>query len=82
MEFHMAERWRRKRVIWTVLITVILTIVGVALAMNFATPEKKLNRKVEHKYAVSDPQFRREMSILLGPTILSGNRITDLENGD
>ncbi len=78
----MAERWRRKRVIWTVLITVILTIVGVALAMNFATPEKKLNRKVEHKYAVSDPQFRREMSVLLGPTILSGNRITDLENGD
>src|SRR6185369_9837241 len=51
-------------------------------AMNFATPEKKLERKIEHRYAVSDAQFRREMGVLLGPAILPGNTVTDLENGD
>ena len=78
----MATRWRSKPVIWIVVITAILTIIAVALAMNFATPQKQLNRKIEHKYAISDPQFRREMGVLLGPAILPGNRITDLENGD
>ena len=50
--------------------------------MNFKTPEKTLERKIEHRYAVSDPQFRREMGVLLGPGIVPGNTVTDLENGD
>jgi cardiolipin synthase A/B len=66
----------------TVIITVISTIVAVAIAMNFATPEKKLERKIEHKYAVSDPQFRREMGVMLGPGLVPGNTVKDLENGD
>ena len=68
--------------IWTVVITALATILVVVLAMNFATPEKKLERKIEHRYNVDDPQFRREMGVLLGPAILPGNRVTDLENGD
>ena len=67
---------------WTIVITVVVTVLAVALAMNFTTPEKKLERKIEHRYAVSDPQFRREMSVMLGPAILPGNRVTDLQNGD
>jgi cardiolipin synthase len=50
--------------------------------MNFATPEKKLEKPVSHRYAISDPEFRREMSVMLGPTILPGNRVTSLQNGD
>jgi cardiolipin synthase len=68
--------------IWTILITAALTVLAVVIAMNFATPQKKLERKVEHRYRVSDPQFQREMSVLLGPAILPGNRVEDLENGD
>lgn len=68
--------------VWTIVITIVLTILGVVLAMNFATPEKKLERKIEHKYAVSDPQFERELGVLLGPSILPGNTVKDLENGD
>jgi cardiolipin synthase len=68
--------------IWTIVVTVVVTILAVVLAMNFATPEKKLKRKVEHRYNVADPQFKREMGVLLGPAILSGNHVTDLENGD
>ena len=68
--------------IWTIVITAIATLLLVVIAMNFATPEKKLDRKIEHRYSVADPQFKREMGVLLGPAILPGNTITDLENGD
>ena len=67
---------------WTIAITALVTLLVVTLAMNFKTSEKTLERKIEHRYAVSDPQFRREMGVLLGPGILPGNRVTDLENGD
>jgi len=65
---------------WTI-VTVIVTVLAVVLAMNFATPEKKLERKIEHRYAAADLQFRREMAVMLGPGIVTGNRITDLQNG-
>jgi cardiolipin synthase A/B len=67
---------------WTILITAAVTVLGVVIAMNFMTPEKKLERKIEHRYAIEDPQFRREMSVLLGPTITEGNRVVALQNGD
>ncbi len=75
-------RWTRKRLIWTIIITAVLTVFAVVIAMNFVTPAKKLERKIEHRYSVSDPQFKREMGVLLGPAILPGNTVTDLENGD
>ena len=68
--------------ITTIVITAILTGLAVVLALNFATPEKQLERKIEHRYAVSDPQFRREMSVMLGPSIFPGNHVVDLQNGD
>ena len=68
--------------IWTIVITVLLTLLVAALAMNFARSEKKLERKITHKHAIADPQFKREMSVLLGPAVLSGNRIIDFQNGD
>jgi cardiolipin synthase A/B len=67
---------------WTIAVTVAITALCVVLAMNFATPEKKLEKPVSHRYAISDPEFRREMSVMLGPTILPGNRVTSLQNGD
>jgi len=68
--------------IWTIVFTAIVTVLLVVIAMNFATPEKQLEKKIEHRYAIADPQYRREMGVLLGPAILHGNRVTDLENGD
>ena len=67
---------------WTIAITALLTVLLVTLAANFKTSEKALERKIEHRYAVADPQFRREMGVLLGPGIIPGNQVTDLENGD
>ena len=67
---------------WTIVLTVAITVLAVVLAMNFSTPEKKIERKVEHRHAIADPQFRREMSVLLGPAILPGNQVTAYQNGD
>ena len=67
---------------WTLLLTIVATVVAVVLAMNFATPEKKLERHILHRYDIADPQYRREMSVLLGPAILPGNQVVDLQNGN
>lgn len=67
---------------WTIVLTAAITVLAVVLAMNFSTPEKKIERRIEHRHAIADPQFRREMSVLLGPAILPGNRVTAYQNGD
>ena len=43
--------------------------------------EKKLERKIEHRYGIRDPQFRLEMSVMLGPSITEGNAVLALQNG-
>ena len=68
--------------IWTIAITFVATVLLVVVAMNFATPEKKLDRKIEHRYGIADAQFRREMGVLMGPPIVGGNTVTALHNGD
>lgn len=67
--------------LWTVVATALITLLVVVLAMNFSTPERKLERKVEHRYGISSPQFQREMSVLLGPSITAGNQVQALQNG-
>ncbi|HUG23506.1 MAG TPA: cardiolipin synthase B, partial [Albitalea sp.] len=41
----------------------------------------KLETKPEHRYAIADPQFRRELTTMLGPCITPGNRVIPLQNG-
>jgi len=75
-------RWSRKRIVWTIIFTTLATVLVVVLALNFVAPEKRLERNIEHRHAIGDPQFRREMAVILGPAILPGNRVTALQNGD
>lgn len=63
-------------------ITVVSTSLILIFLQNFRTAEKAIQHKVEHCYPVSDPQFMREMSVLLGPAIVRGNHVTALQNGD
>lgn len=65
----------------TIAVTIVVTLVLASVAMNFITSEKKLERKIEHRYDVADAQFRREMSLMMGPAITPGNRIDALHNG-
>ena len=66
---------------WVIVITALVTLLLTVLGMNFMTPEKKLERKIEHRFPLADPQFRREMSVMMGPSIMAGNRVTALQNG-
>ncbi len=75
----MKKSYRKIRLI---VATALLSLLVFVLAMNFATPEKKLEYAPTHRHGVGDPQFQREMGVLLGPSIVDGNRIVDLQNGD
>ncbi len=66
---------------WVIVITVLVTAIVVVIGMNFATSEKHIERRVEHHYNLENPQFQREMSVMLGPGILPGNRVDALNNG-
>ncbi len=57
-----------------ILLTVILA--------NFISSEKHLGHHISSEYAVTDPQFARSMSGLLGPPLTGGNRVVELVNGD
>jgi cardiolipin synthase len=62
---------------------VILGALLTLLAFNlFNREESEVRRKIEHRYAVSDPQFARSMGVLLAPAIVPGNRVETLLNGD
>ncbi len=67
---------------WAISITALTTSLLLVALQNFKTSEKVVEHKAEHRYVVSDPQFRREMSVLLGPAIVQGNHVTALQNGD
>ena len=69
--------------LWIVLFASLATAVlfGLILVI-FARSEKEITQRVEHLYAVSDPQFLRSMGVLLGPALVSGNRIDTLLNGN
>jgi cardiolipin synthase len=59
----------------------LLATVVTVLILNFTGGEKRIERKLEHGHAIGDAQFQRELGTLLGPPILSGNRVVNLENG-
>ncbi|MEO5701204.1 MAG: phospholipase D-like domain-containing protein [Casimicrobiaceae bacterium] len=68
---------------WVVVaISVFLTVLATLLVVNFLPGEKKIERQLERLYGTSDPQFRRSLSVLLGPPLVDGNRFETLRNGD
>ena len=62
---------------------IILASVAVALlVVNFGASERRVQQEIQHLYPVDDPQFLRAMAMLMGPTIVEGNRVQELINGD
>ncbi|MEO6361685.1 MAG: phospholipase D-like domain-containing protein [Caldimonas sp.] len=64
------------------LAAVALVLVAGLLAANFMTGEKKIERRLSRLYSLDDPQFANDLSHLLGPPVLAGNRAAVLLNGD
>ena len=65
-----------------VLITVLLTAVCVLIVLNFTVGDKKVKHEISHLYGVDDPSFIKSLGVLLGPSIIGGNRFEALNNGE
>jgi cardiolipin synthase len=63
-------------------IAVAATLIVVLATRNLSSGEKKVEHEIEPLYAIGSDQFRRVLSTLLGPPIVSGNSIRHLQNGD
>lgn len=74
--------WSRKRIVAAGVIGAMLAVAITVIGLNFIQPERRIQHPVEHRYATDDPRFRHELSTLLGPPILAGNRVVNFENGE
>ena len=61
--------------------TLFVTAFVIWIGANLATTEKRLLYRPRRLYTSGDADFRRALGILLGPPLVSGNRITSLVNG-
>jgi cardiolipin synthase len=64
-----------------VVIALLIVLVGLVL-VNFTMGERKVETDIEHIYGAEEPQFLRSMGLLVGPSILEGNKVVELINGD
>jgi cardiolipin synthase len=68
-------------VIAIVFTTLFITAFFIWIGANLATTEKRLLYRPRRLYTSGDADFRRALGILLGPPLVTGNRITSLVNG-
>ena len=73
--------WTRKRVV-VIVGSVIATLAVVFVIANLIPVEQRIQQPIERLYATGSPQYYRALSVLLGPAILPGNRVVELNNGD
>ncbi len=72
----------KRHVFRLVLPTALVTALVVFVWMTFAAPDRQIRRRITPLHDATDPQFKREMSVMLGPTIVPGNHVEVLNNGD
>jgi len=63
------------------LIGALAAVLVTVIVLNFTGGEQRIERELVHRYGIDDAQFQRELGTLLGPPILGGNRVVNLENG-
>ena len=61
--------------------TVFLTV-ATSLLLMFSSGESRIEEQISSVYGVEDPEFVHTMGSLLGPSLLPGNRVVPLVNGD
>jgi len=65
-----------------VVVAVVVTVVLVLVLLNLSSGGGEITHEIGHRYSARDPQFARSMGTLLGPSLLPGNRVRALCNGD
>ena len=66
------------RLVLLLVLTAVATFLGINLV---ASGEKQIRNSFPHEYDVSHPQFIRTMGVMLGPSLVDGNRADTLLNG-
>jgi len=61
--------------------SILITLICALLLLNLGRGEKRIGRRVPRFYGTGDDAFMRTMGILLGPSIVAGNRVQILHNG-
>ncbi len=64
------------------MLTFLATGLAVLLIANLSLGDKRIDERVTTQYSAEDPQFRRNMNVLLGAQLMPGNRVAELVNGD
>ena len=72
----------KSKTVLQVAVTLAVACVVGLLGLNLVAGEKKITRPVEHRYTIADAQFARAIGVLLGPSLVAGNRVDTLLNGD
>ncbi len=70
----------RKR--FVMVMTVAVTLLIGVLGRNFIGGESGVQRRIPRLYSVHDSAFARAMGLALGPSIVGGNQVVALVNGD
>jgi cardiolipin synthase len=73
---------KKKRFVLTIVLTVLVLLAAVLAVANFSRGEKNVGREIPRLYPASSPQFLRALGSLLGPSVVDGNRVQELLNGD
>jgi cardiolipin synthase A/B len=66
---------------WIAIAASVVTLLVIVVGINLASGEKQIQTRIDRLYAVRDEQFRRSMSVLLGPPIVEENHVETLLNG-
>jgi cardiolipin synthase A/B len=79
----MTSNKRSPRRRWLIVfVTAALTVILVIFARNFIQGDEGVQRRIPHLYSVHDSAFGRAMGLALGPSIVGGNKVVALFNGD
>ncbi len=70
-----------KKMLIAALVGALAAVFVTVIVLNFTGGEQRVERELAHRYGIDDAQFQRELGTLLGPAILDGNRVENLENG-
>ena len=65
-----------------VVLVAVSTLAVTLLVINFKPPEKQIQQRLARLYGIDDPRFERELGVLLGPPLTTGNTVGVLRNGD
>jgi cardiolipin synthase len=68
-------------IFWVIALLPLLAL-AIFVGANIVTAEKRLRRRPKSLYTSADIDFRRALGVLLGPSILPGNEVRILLNGD